>query len=40
MQKNNSRCTFYSKQQEKMIQDLDKVHKEIKSLFHNLKEIK
>ena len=40
MQKNNNRSTFYSKQQEKMIQHLDKVHKEIECLFHNLKEIK
>ena len=29
MQKNNNRSTFYSKQQEKMIQHLDKVHNEI-----------
>ena len=29
MQKNNNRSTVHSKQQEKMIKHLDKVHKEI-----------
>ena len=40
MEKNNNRSTFYYKQLEKMIQHLEKVHKEIQCLFHNLKEIK